>query len=299
MPRCCSAWPGCATCWARRSARRCARANGVPLKPLIARGLGHGRRDAPEERRLHGAVPARDRALAGAHVRRRHEPGRGAGLHRRQRPVLPQHRHGDRQGHDRPGAQHRRASIVTAMCRNGTDFGIRVSGTGDRLVHGAGGNAGRPLFPRLLGRRRQPGHGRLGHRGDHRARRLRHGGGAGGGRFRRRRLGGGRSRVHRTACARSRWRRTPSWTIPALDFAGVATGIDVRLVAETGIAPAINTGIAHKKPGVGQVGAGVVRAPMACFSCGSCGAWRTWRGRHEREHSQRRAARLLSRLRSR
>ena len=37
------------------------------------------------------------------------------------------------------------------------------------------------------------------------------------------------------------------------------------LNAESGIAPTINTGIAHREPGVGQVGAGVVRAPMACF----------------------------------
>jgi hypothetical protein len=36
-------------------------------------------------------------------------------------------------------------------------------------------------------------------------------------------------------------------------------------VAETGIQPAINTGIAHRRPGVGQVGAGVARAPLACF----------------------------------
>jgi len=45
----------------------------------------------------------------------------------------------------------------------------------------------------------------------------------------------------------------------------VPTGIDVRLVVETGIVPTINTGIAHKEPGIGQVGAGVVQAPMACF----------------------------------
>jgi len=55
------------------------------------------------------------------------------------------------------------------------------------------------------------------------------------------------------------------WTIAALDFAGVPTGIDVRLVVETGLAPIINTGIAHREPGIGQVGAGVVKAPMACF----------------------------------
>jgi hypothetical protein len=59
--------------------------------------------------------------------------------------------------------------------------------------------------------------------------------------------------------------RHPKWSIPALEFAGAATGIDIRRVAETGIAPAINTGIAHRKAGVGQVGAGVARAPLACF----------------------------------
>ena len=41
--------------------------------------------------------------------------------------------------------------------------------------------------------------------------------------------------------------------------------IDIRLVVETGIVPTINTGIAHKEPGIGQIGAGVVRAPIDCF----------------------------------
>ena len=59
--------------------------------------------------------------------------------------------------------------------------------------------------------------------------------------------------------------RNPEWTIPALDFAGVPTGIDIRKVVASGRAPTINTGIAHREPGVGQVGAGVVKAPMACF----------------------------------
>ncbi|HRD78712.1 MAG TPA: hypothetical protein PK264_22695, partial [Hyphomicrobiaceae bacterium] len=57
----------------------------------------------------------------------------------------------------------------------------------------------------------------------------------------------------------------PGWSIPALDGAGVPTGIDVRYVVETGIAPTINTGIAHRKPGIGQVGAGIVKAPLGCF----------------------------------
>jgi hypothetical protein len=57
----------------------------------------------------------------------------------------------------------------------------------------------------------------------------------------------------------------PNLTIPALNFRGTPLGIDVRKVMETGILPRINTGIAHKDPGVGMVGAGILRAPEACF----------------------------------
>jgi len=55
------------------------------------------------------------------------------------------------------------------------------------------------------------------------------------------------------------------FTIPQLDFRGTPTGIDVRKVVEKGITPRVNTGIAHKEPGVGQIGAGLVRPPMAIF----------------------------------
>ena len=55
------------------------------------------------------------------------------------------------------------------------------------------------------------------------------------------------------------------FTIPALDFRGTPTGIDLRKVVETGITPRVNTGIAHKNAGVGQIGAGLVRPPMAIF----------------------------------
>ncbi len=55
------------------------------------------------------------------------------------------------------------------------------------------------------------------------------------------------------------------FTMPALDFRGTPTGIDLRKVVELGITPRINTGIAHRRPGVGQVGAGLVRPPMAMF----------------------------------
>lgn len=53
--------------------------------------------------------------------------------------------------------------------------------------------------------------------------------------------------------------------IPALDFRGAPTGIDIRKVVETGILPVINTGIAAKKPGIGQVGAGIVHPPKNAF----------------------------------
>ena len=54
-------------------------------------------------------------------------------------------------------------------------------------------------------------------------------------------------------------------TIPSLDFRGTPTGIDIRKVVELGTTPRINTGIAHKEAGVGQVGAGLVRPPKAIF----------------------------------
>lgn len=55
------------------------------------------------------------------------------------------------------------------------------------------------------------------------------------------------------------------FTAPVLNFRGTPLGIDVRKVMATGILPFINTGIAHKEPGVGMVGAGLVRAPKKCF----------------------------------
>ena len=60
--------------------------------------------------------------------------------------------------------------------------------------------------------------------------------------------------------------RNPALSLPNLDFAGAPCGIDIRKVVDTGIRPAITTGIAHKSPGIGQIGAGIVRTPMACFA---------------------------------
>jgi len=58
----------------------------------------------------------------------------------------------------------------------------------------------------------------------------------------------------------------PAFTLPPLGFAPAPGGIDALRVVDTGIEPVINTGIAHRDAGVGQVGAGVTRAPLACFS---------------------------------
>jgi len=55
------------------------------------------------------------------------------------------------------------------------------------------------------------------------------------------------------------------FTIPQLEFRGTPTGIDIRKVVELGVLPRVNTGIAHKEAGVGQVGAGLVRPPMKIF----------------------------------
>ncbi len=55
------------------------------------------------------------------------------------------------------------------------------------------------------------------------------------------------------------------FNMPVLDFRGTPTGIDIRKVVEKGITPRVNTGIAHKNAGVGQVGAGLVRPPMEMF----------------------------------
>ena len=58
----------------------------------------------------------------------------------------------------------------------------------------------------------------------------------------------------------------PAFTLPPLNFGGTPAGIDARLVADSGVLPIINTGIAHKKAGIGQIGAGITTAPMSCFN---------------------------------
>ena len=66
-----------------------------------------------------------------------------------------------------------------------------------------------------------------------------------------------RDRTTACACAPSRSARNPSFTLPALDFAAARPRIDARKVVDCGVLPVINSGIAHREAGVGQIGAGV------------------------------------------
>jgi hypothetical protein len=156
------------------------------------------------------------------------------------------------------------SSMVTAMSRNGTDFGIRVSGTGDRWFTAPVEMPVGLYFPGFSERDANPDMGdsaiveTIGLGGFAMAAAPAVVGYVGAGRA-----------SEAAAFTRSMGEivvgPNPGWTIPAMDFAGVPTGIDIRLVVETGLVPTINTGIAHREPGVGQVGAGVVKAPLKCF----------------------------------
>jgi hypothetical protein len=55
------------------------------------------------------------------------------------------------------------------------------------------------------------------------------------------------------------------FTLPAMNFSGTPAGIDARKVVDTGLLPIINTGIAHREAGIGQIGAGITHAPLGCF----------------------------------
>lgn len=159
----------------------------------------------------------------------------------------------------------RGSTIVTAMCRNGTDFGVRVSGTGDQWFTAPVEMPEGLYFPGFSAKDANPDMGdsaiveTVGLGGFAMGAAPAVAGFVG--------AGAPSSAVNFTKRMREiTVTQNPEWTIPVMDFAGVPTGIDVRLVVETGYAPVINTGIAHKEPGIGQVGAGVVKAPLACFT---------------------------------
>jgi Protein of unknown function (DUF1116) len=165
------------------------------------------------------------------------------------------------------------SSVVVAMSRNGTEFGIRVAGTGDRWFTapaavpdglylgefgpddanadigdsaitetvGLGGfaMAGAPAIVQLVG----------GEVGD--------------------------AQEWTELMYELTLAEHPTWTLPTLGFRGVPFGIDVLRVVRTGVAPIINTGIAGRIAGTGQVGAGLVRPPLECFAAAVAALART------------------------
>jgi Protein of unknown function (DUF1116) len=157
------------------------------------------------------------------------------------------------------------SSIVTAMCRNGTDFGIRVSGTGDQWFTAPVEMPQGLYFPGYTAADANPDMGdsaiveTIGLGGFAMGAAPAVVGFIGAG-------NASEAAVFTRTMGEICVGENAEWTIPAMDYKGVPTGIDIRLVVETGIMPTINTGVAHKKPGVGQVGAGVVRAPRGCFT---------------------------------
>ena len=162
------------------------------------------------------------------------------------------------------------STLVTAMCRNGTDFGIRVSGTGDRWFMAPVEQPEGLYFPGFSAADANPDMGdstiveTVGLGGFAMAAAPAVAGFVGAG-------AASEAAGFTQAMGEITLAQNSEWTVPALDYQGVPTGIDVRLVVESGIAPTINTGIAHREPGVGQVGAGVVKAPMDCFKAALVG----------------------------
>ncbi|HUF91035.1 MAG TPA: DUF1116 domain-containing protein [Candidatus Limnocylindria bacterium] len=158
-----------------------------------------------------------------------------------------------------------RSTLVTAMARNGTDFGIRVSGLGERWLTAPVNLPVGLYFPGFGADDANPDMGDsaivetigLGGVAMAAAPAVARFVGAGG--------------VAHALAATEEMREIsagehPHFRIPSLDDRGTPVGIDVRAVVETSITPLINTGIAGRKAGTGQVGAGVVRAPLACFT---------------------------------
>jgi hypothetical protein len=155
------------------------------------------------------------------------------------------------------------STIVSVMARNGTDFGIRVSGLGDRWFTAP------VAIPQGL---YFPGFTAADSSGDIGDSTITETAGIGGFAMASAPAivtfvsGTPKDAINATLemyeiC----YSEHKYFTIPPLDFRGTPTGIDIRKVVETGITPRVNTGIAHKEAGVGQVGAGLVRPPMEMF----------------------------------
>lgn len=155
------------------------------------------------------------------------------------------------------------STIVTAMCRNGTDFGVRVSGLGGQWFTAA---AQIPVGLFFTGYTQDDANPDIGDSAITET--------AGVGGFAMATApaivtfvgGSPKDAINATLeMYEITTAEHKQFNMPALDFRGTPTGIDIRKVVELGITPRINTGIAHKRAGVGQVGAGLVRPPLDIF----------------------------------
>jgi hypothetical protein len=156
------------------------------------------------------------------------------------------------------------STIVTTMARNGTEFGLRMSGTGDRWFTAPSSRI-HAIF--------HPGYGHEDANPDMGDSTITETTGLGGfawaaapaiGHF----AGVSAEDVMRATLAMYdiTWAESAHYRIPALGYRGSPLGIDCRKVAATGIAPIADTGVAHREAGVGKVGGGFVRPPMAPFA---------------------------------
>ncbi|GIK40813.1 MAG: hypothetical protein BroJett011_46460 [Chloroflexota bacterium] len=155
------------------------------------------------------------------------------------------------------------STIVTTMARNGTDFGIRVSGLGDRWFTGPAGRVKALYFPGFTEKDANPDIG------DSTITETAGIGGfamAGAPAIVTFISGTPKDAINTTLqMYEITYTEHKYFSIPQLDFRGTPTGIDIRKVVEKGMPPRVNTGVAHKDPGIGQVGAGVVSPPMSIF----------------------------------
>ncbi|MGH2442493.1 MAG: DUF1116 domain-containing protein [Chloroflexota bacterium] len=155
------------------------------------------------------------------------------------------------------------STVVTAMARNGVDFGIRVAGTGSTWFTAPAPNVDGLYFPGFGPENANPDLGDSA---------ITETGGLGGfalatapaiTQF----IGGTPDLAARLTDEMYgiTMQEHPRYSIPALNFRGTPVGIDLVKVARTRVTPILDTGIAHQDAGVGQIGAGIVRVPIAPF----------------------------------
>lgn len=154
-------------------------------------------------------------------------------------------------------------SVVTSMASNGRDFGIRVSGLGERWIKAPAGRAAGNFFEgfNASDAARDMGDSYISEV-------------VGLGGFAMAAAPAIASFVGGTPSAYAKWTdemyritvaEHEQFRIPMLDYKGVPLGIDVHQVVKNDLLPVLNSGIAHKSAGVGQIGAGLARPPMECF----------------------------------